>query len=51
MILNLSNPKYYQHALSRHGYLRGVETYSYVREIFIRFNEYKTAFPDENEIG
>lgn len=51
MILNLSNPKYYQHSLSRHGYLRGVETHNYVREIFIRFNEYKTAFPTNKEIG
>jgi membrane-bound lytic murein transglycosylase F len=51
MILNLSNPKYYQHPLSRHGYLRGIETYNYVRDIFIRYNEYKTAFPNGREIG
>jgi membrane-bound lytic murein transglycosylase F len=51
MVLNLSNPKYYQDPLSRHGYLRGIETYNYVRDIFIRFNEYKTAFPENGEIG
>ena len=45
MILNLSNPTYYQDPLSRHGYLRGTETYNYVRQIFSRYNEYKTVFP------
>jgi membrane-bound lytic murein transglycosylase F len=50
MILNLSNPKYYQDPLSQHGYLRGVETYNYVRQIFMRYNEYKTVFPDVNRV-
>ena len=44
MILKLSQPKYYQDKLVRHGYLRGKETYKYVRSIFIRYNEYITAF-------
>lgn len=48
MILNLSNPKYYQDPLSQYGYLRGVETYNYVRQIFVRYNEYKTVFPEVN---
>lgn len=44
MILNLSKPKYYQDPVCRHGYMRGHETYNYVREIFIRYSEYKSAF-------
>ncbi|SFT35582.1 membrane-bound lytic murein transglycosylase F [Lishizhenia tianjinensis] len=42
--LNLNNPKYYKDELVRSGYLRGSETYNYVREIFTRFNEYESAF-------
>ena len=43
-INRLSQPKYYQDPVCYYGYMRGSETYKYVREIFIRFNEYKTAF-------
>lgn len=40
----LSQPKYYHDPVCYYGYLRGSETYKYVREIFIRYNEYKTVF-------
>jgi membrane-bound lytic murein transglycosylase F len=43
-INRLSQPKYYQDPVCYYGYMRGSETYKYVREIFIRFNEYKSAF-------
>jgi membrane-bound lytic murein transglycosylase F len=43
-INRLSQPKYYQDPVCYYGYMRGSETYKYVREIFIRFSEYKTAF-------
>lgn len=45
MVKNLSNPKYYHDAVCYYGYLRGSETYNYVRSIFIRFEEFKSAFP------
>lgn len=47
-IKNLSDPKYYQDPVCYYGYMRGSETYNYVREIFIRYPEYKTAFPLES---
>ena len=46
-INNLSNPKYYYDPVCYYGYMRGSETYNYVRSIFIRYTEYKTAFPEE----
>lgn len=46
MILKLSKPKYYYDKAVRHGYLRGQETYNYVRSIMTRHNEYVTAFRD-----
>ena len=45
MVKNLSNPKYYHDEVCYYGYLRGSETFNYVRSIFIRFEEYKSAFP------
>lgn len=47
-IKNLSDPKYYLDPVCYYGYMRGSETYNYVREIFIRYPEYRTAFPDKN---
>ena len=44
-ILKLGKPEYYHDEVVRHGYLRGTETYNYVRGIFIRYNEYLSAFP------
>lgn len=40
-ILNKSNPEYYDSKLVRHGYLRGHETYNYVKEVIDRYEEYK----------
>jgi membrane-bound lytic murein transglycosylase F len=46
MMLELMKPKYYQDDVVRFGYIRGIETFNYVNEIFLRYNEYKNAFPD-----
>lgn len=35
-----SEPQYYNDPVCRHGYLRGSETYNYVREIMKRYEEY-----------
>lgn len=43
-ILLLSKPKYYREKGLKNGYLRGTETYNYVREIFSRYTEYSSAF-------
>lgn len=50
MLLNLSNPKYYRDDVVKNGYCRGIETYEYVIEVLQRFEEYKSAFPEENEL-
>lgn len=50
MLLNLSKPKYYRDEVVKNGYCRGVETYEYVIEVLQRFEEYKSAFPEEDEI-
>ncbi|PWH86352.1 lytic transglycosylase F [Brumimicrobium oceani] len=47
-IKHLSNPKYYHDPVCYYGYMRGSETFNYVRSIFIRYTEYKTAFPIES---
>jgi membrane-bound lytic murein transglycosylase F len=47
MMLNLSNPKYYKDPVVRNGYCRGRETFKYPAEIMQRYEEYKSAFPDE----
>ncbi|MEX1192185.1 MAG: transglycosylase SLT domain-containing protein, partial [Brumimicrobium sp.] len=44
-IKRLSKPEFYQDEVCYYGYLRGTETFNYVRSIFIRYKEYKTAFP------
>lgn len=36
-----SDPAYYNDSVCKHGYLRGSETYNYVREILQRYNYYK----------
>ncbi|MCC5923761.1 MAG: transporter substrate-binding domain-containing protein [Crocinitomicaceae bacterium] len=46
MMLELMKPKYYQDEVVRFGYIRGIETFNYVNEIFLRYSEYKSAFPD-----
>ena len=50
MLLNLSKPKYYRDPVVKNGYCRGVETYEYVIEVLQRFEEYKSAFPEEGEL-
>ncbi|MGL5618055.1 MAG: transglycosylase SLT domain-containing protein, partial [Tannerellaceae bacterium] len=37
-----SDPKYYNDPVCKHGYLRGTETYKYVREVVDRYKYYKT---------
>lgn len=49
MLLNLSKPKYYRDPVVRNGYCRGIETWEYVIEVLQRFEEYKSAFPEEGE--
>lgn len=36
-----SDPMYYNDPVCKHGYLRGSETYNYVREVMQRYNYYK----------
>lgn len=36
-----SDPAYYNDPVCKHGYLRGSETYNYVREVLERYNYYK----------
>ncbi len=41
-VKNLSNPKYFNDPIVKHGYARGSEPYDYVRDIFERYQNYKT---------
>lgn len=41
-VLHLSEKKFYHNPLVRNGYMRGWETYQFVREIFDRYQRYKT---------
>ncbi|MEJ2583495.1 MAG: transporter substrate-binding domain-containing protein [Robiginitalea sp.] len=45
MILALSYPKNYYNDVVEYGYLRGVEPYRYVRQIFERYAHYKSLIP------
>lgn len=40
-ILLLSDPDYYNLPEIKYGYCRGIETYTYIREIFKKYEEYK----------
>ncbi|MDY6206669.1 MAG: transglycosylase SLT domain-containing protein [Prevotella sp.] len=40
-ILMLSNPEYYRLPEVRHGYMRGTETFDYVRSIRMRYDRYR----------
>ncbi|XOV91706.1 MAG: transglycosylase SLT domain-containing protein [Bacteroidota bacterium] len=40
MILELSYPNVYNHPMVKYGYVRGVEPYTYVKQIFERFEHY-----------
>ncbi|WP_159517769.1 MltF family protein [Sunxiuqinia indica] len=46
MILELSVPKNYNDPVVNYGYVRGIEPYNYVRQIFERYQHY-TQFVDE----
>ncbi len=41
-VLHLSEKKYYRDPVVRNGYMRGWETYNFVKEIFARYEGYKT---------
>ena len=41
-VKNLSNPTYFNDPIVKHGYARGSEPYDYVRDIFERYQNYKT---------
>ena len=41
-VLHLSEKKYYHDPVVRNGYMRGWETYDFVKEIFGRYDGYKT---------
>lgn len=40
IILKLSEPKYYNHPIVKYGYVRGLEPYNYVKQIFERYQHY-----------
>jgi membrane-bound lytic murein transglycosylase F len=40
-ILNKSKPEYYNDSVVRYGYCRGEETYTFVNQIYERFEHYK----------
>ncbi len=40
IILKLSEPKNYNHPIVKYGYVRGLEPYNYVRQIFERYKHY-----------
>lgn len=44
-ILKLSQPQYYNDPIVRFGYLRGQETYDYVKSINERWQHYRNAIP------
>ncbi len=41
-VLHLSEKKYYHDSVVRNGYMRGWETYNFVKDIFSRYRSYKT---------
>ncbi len=40
-VLLKSNPEFYNDSICKHGYLRGKETYNYVNEVLLIYDEYK----------
>ncbi|MDX1332944.1 MAG: transporter substrate-binding domain-containing protein [Robiginitalea sp.] len=52
MILALSYPKNYYNQVVEYGYLRGVEPYRYVKQIFERYAHYESLIPrSPNSLG
>lgn len=41
ILLTLSSPKNYNDSVVKYGYVRGIEPYTYVQQIFERYNHYK----------
>lgn len=48
MILEKSYPKGYNHPVVKYGYVRGIEPYTYIRQIFYRYEHYKQFIDTEN---
>jgi membrane-bound lytic murein transglycosylase F len=44
-LLKLSYPRFYRDEAVEYGYVRGIEPYEYVREIFERYEHYKKLIP------
>ena len=40
IVLKLSKPEYYNHPIVKYGYVRGLEPYNYVKQIFERYQHY-----------
>jgi len=40
IVLNLNKPDYYNHPIVKYGYVRGLEPYNYVKQIFERYQHY-----------
>ncbi|NNC49132.1 MAG: transporter substrate-binding domain-containing protein [Flaviramulus sp.] len=40
IVLKLNTPEYYNHPVVKYGYVRGLEPYNYVRQIFERYQHY-----------
>jgi len=47
IILELSYPKNYNEPVVKYGYVRGIEPYTYVEQIFERYNHYKQFIMEE----
>jgi len=44
-LLKKSDPKYYNDPLVKNGYCNGIETVEYIKEIYIRYSNYKQFIP------
>ena len=44
-VLHLSQPSYFNDPIVRHGYMRGSETFKYVSDIMVRWNDYIRMAP------
>ncbi|QLE03141.1 transporter substrate-binding domain-containing protein [Galbibacter sp. BG1] len=50
MILELSYPKFYNDPVVKYGYVRGIEPYVYVDQIFDRFYHYEQLFKNSSTL-